>query len=213
MAANNSLYLLKILQEQTDAAHKLSMNEILEILSERYGVEIDPRQVLRKFEELADCGFSVHRTKGKYSRYWIEREDLSIAEYAYLSGLAQSDPVLSRAETHTLLAKVAKLVRLDDDLVSKLERFDRTDRSAAAGKSPVGGLHGFRVVVDALLSGRSIRFSEIRRAEDGSETIQKVPACTPVAFEFACDGCRITLRIGRETRDLSLSKMLDVALV
>lgn len=213
MAANNSLYLLKILQEQTDAAHKLSMNEILEILSERYGVEIDPRQVLRKFEELADCGFSVHRTKGKYSRYWIEREDLSIAEYAYLSGLAQSDPVLSRAETHTLLAKVAKLVRLDDDLVSKLERFDRTDRGAAAGKSPVGGLHGFRVVVDALLSGRSIRFSEIRRAEDGIETIQKVPACTPVAFAFTHEGCRITLRIGRETRDLSLSKMLDVALV
>ena len=212
MAANTSLYLLKILQERTDSTRKLSMNEILEILSVEYEVDIDPRQVLRKFDELTECGFPVHRTKGKYSKYWIERDDLSIAELIYLTEIAKNDPHLSTAETNTLLRKISHLVAYNDVLVQSLAKLNHSDKTATVTKSKVGSLHNFRVIADAILEKKQIQYKEIMTVGNETRCELRDPA-DPIAFAFSDGDWQITLRRGKENCDCLLGNMLDVTML
>ena len=71
------LYVMKILLQETDEAHPLSTEEIIEKLSEA-GVKAERKSIYSDMETLRAFGLDVHGTKGRSAGYYVGERDLHV---------------------------------------------------------------------------------------------------------------------------------------
>lgn len=102
------LYLLQILQENTDEEHGLSTQDIIEALAER-GIDAARKSVYRDIEVLRDGGFDVEVRRDPYTVYALRTRALDIEEMVLLVDAVQSCPFLTEEMTDTLIAKIGAL--------------------------------------------------------------------------------------------------------
>ena len=97
-----SVRIIQILYRESDEAHPLSQQRILELLDERYGMTVDRKSVRRNLLRLKEAGFPLHcreaaRTmNGKNSAIsldWYWEHTLSEAEAEMLTELLQFSPL------------------------------------------------------------------------------------------------------------------------
>lgn len=104
------LYLAKIMQEETDDEHGLTMPEIIDKLA-AYDIETQRKTIYDDLAILDDFGIEIVKTQvGSKTYYSAGSRDFEIAELKFLVDAIQSSKFLTPKKTEELIKKICSLV-------------------------------------------------------------------------------------------------------
>ena len=107
-------YLYKIMSEETDRTHYLTMPQIVERLAS-YGVEADRKSLYDDMEALELFGIKVQRTRdGAHTYYNMTNRPFELAEMKFLVDAVQASKFISEKETKEIIKKLLTLVSVSD---------------------------------------------------------------------------------------------------
>lgn len=102
------LYLAKIMQENTDEEHGLTMAEIIQIL-ENYGVSAERKSIYDDFEVLRTFGIDIEKRTGKTVTYSVVQRDFELPELKLLVDAVQSSKFITHKKSSALIRKIEGL--------------------------------------------------------------------------------------------------------
>ncbi len=104
------LYLVKILSEETDDLHALTMAQILEKMAD-YGVNADRKTIYVDLDELRKFGFDILSEKeGKHYYYHLGSREFELPELKLLVDSVQSAKFITDKKSQELIKKLESLV-------------------------------------------------------------------------------------------------------
>lgn len=108
------LYLAKIMQEQTDDTHALTMPQIIDELA-KYGIDSQRKSVYDDLDALDFFGIEIIKDQVGFRTYYhCGNRDFEIAELKILVDAIQSSKFISEKKTRELIAKLEKNVSTYD---------------------------------------------------------------------------------------------------
>ena len=148
------LYLVKILTEQTDGEHGLSLQEIAARL-EANGVNAERKTLYRDFDELEKFGLEILREQdGRNVRYHLAERQFELAELKLLVDAVQSSRFITERKSRQLIKKLESLASVHE--ARKLHRQVMiTGRIKAMNESIY---YNVDMLHDAINTDRQIRF-------------------------------------------------------
>ncbi|MDO4733091.1 MAG: WYL domain-containing protein [Bacillota bacterium] len=102
------LYLMKILQEQTDEEHKLSMPQLIEELA-RLGLRAERKSIYDDLEALRSFGLDVEYSPGAGGGYYIANRAFQLPELKLLVDSVLASKFITSRKTSELVEKLEKL--------------------------------------------------------------------------------------------------------
>ena len=102
------LYLMRMLEEETDAEQGLTMAQILERL-EAQGITAERKGIYRDIEALREFGLDVRTYQRAPVEYALERRDFAFHELLLLVDAVQSSRFLTQRKSDALVAGVKRL--------------------------------------------------------------------------------------------------------
>ncbi len=99
------LYLKKILEEKTDAAHPMTMAEILAALEE-HGITAERKSIYDDLESLRDFGMDIEKTSGRSPGYYVASRTLELPELKLLVDAVQSSKFITHKKSAELIRKL-----------------------------------------------------------------------------------------------------------
>jgi len=113
MSQNNqrlkTLYLLKILMDQTDENHPLSTNDLIAALKQ-YDIEAERKSIYTDIEYLQDFGTDIICERKRSNKYYIGSRDFELAELKLLVDSVQASKFITHKKSRELIKKLEKLV-------------------------------------------------------------------------------------------------------
>ena len=107
-------YLYKIMHEETDWTHHLTMTQIIERLGS-YGVEADRKSLYDDIKALDLFGIQIKtKREGAYTYYYAANRPFELAEMKFLVDAVQASKFISEKETKVLITKLLDLVSMND---------------------------------------------------------------------------------------------------
>lgn len=107
-------YLYKIMHEETDRTHHLTMTQIIERLGS-YGVEADRKSLYDDIKTLDLFGIQIKtKREGAYTYYYAANRPFELAEMKFLVDAVQASKFISEKETKVLITKLLDLVSIND---------------------------------------------------------------------------------------------------
>jgi predicted DNA-binding transcriptional regulator YafY len=100
------LYLLKILKEESDEDNELTMNDLIEKLS-NYGISAERKSVNRDLNSLCDFGYDISLFESKKGYYLRERE-FDLSELRFLIDAVLSSRCITTKKSTELISKLEK---------------------------------------------------------------------------------------------------------
>lgn len=114
------LYLAKILLENTDAEHDITLQEIIDKLSAN-NVTAERKSLYDDIAQLDDFGIRIRKTQyGKTFHYQVVNRDFEIAELKLLADSVASAKFITEKKSNELIKKIERLASRHD--ASKLQR-------------------------------------------------------------------------------------------
>jgi len=118
MAANGKqklklLYLYKMLDEQTDAEHGLSMSQILQNLEE-HGISAERKGIYKDLGVLREFGCIITTIQRAPVEYTMEKPGLDLAELTLLVDAVQSSRFLTQRTASRLVKKLSALASVHE---------------------------------------------------------------------------------------------------
>lgn len=102
------LYLMKILLEQTDEEHNLTMSEIIGEL-EKYDVTAERKSIYDALEDLRTFGLDIITVKGSRNAYYIGEREFELPELKFLVDAVQSSKFITKSKSMELIQKLENL--------------------------------------------------------------------------------------------------------
>ena len=102
------LYLYRIMSEQTDSAHGLTLARIGQELA-KYGIYAERKKLYDDIEALRLYGLEIEARRGKDVRYFVCKRTLNAAQVKILGDAVNSSRILSRFERESLMRKIIEL--------------------------------------------------------------------------------------------------------
>ncbi len=104
------LYLQKVLLEETDYEHGLTMEQIIKCL-EAYEVTAERKTLYADLKALKEVGMDIVGEKcGKEYRYHVQSRDFELAEVKILADALSASRFISKKKTKELIEKISHLV-------------------------------------------------------------------------------------------------------
>jgi predicted DNA-binding transcriptional regulator YafY len=107
------LYLLKILKEETDEAHPLTLAEIIKRLSD-YGISSERKSLYNDLESLRLFGYEIISIKSKTTSYYLSERRFSLPELKLLVDLVQSSKFITHKKSMEMIEKLEKLASVHE---------------------------------------------------------------------------------------------------
>lgn len=102
------LYLYKIMLEQTDENHYITMNEIIRQLS-LCGISAGRKAIYEDLEALRTFGLDIKQIKGNSFGYFVASRDFELPELKLLADAVTSSRFLTEKKSNELLKKIESL--------------------------------------------------------------------------------------------------------
>ena len=102
------LYLLKILLENTDEKHHLTMNEIIERLG-TYGIKAERKSLYANIEDLKLFGYDIICEKNKNFGYYIAEREFELPELKLLADCVLASRFITEKKSSRLIKKIESL--------------------------------------------------------------------------------------------------------
>ena len=162
MAANTSLLILHIFEEYSDRRNPLSKKDIINLLNDEFGVVISDKQFYRKIKELENTYFNIVKTRGKYAKYYLDKNTLDSYELLFIYSLLKANPYISKGETSKLIEGIDNL----SPVTNRMNDFHRKClKNIDTDKDIIDNIKKFRVIVDSIKNNQSIRFKILNKSE------------------------------------------------
>lgn len=100
------LYLMKIMYEQTDDVHGLTLAQIAEEL-EGYGIRAERKALYDDIETLCEFGMDIEKRKEKNVTYHVMSRDFELPELKLLVDAVQSSKFITRKKSTELIKKLS----------------------------------------------------------------------------------------------------------
>ena len=113
------LYLMKILLEQTDDEHTMTVPQMLTELS-RVGIAAERKSIYDDLEALRTFGIDITCTKGKTVGYFVSGRDFQLPELRILADSVASSKFLTEKKSNELIEKISALTGKHE--ASKIKR-------------------------------------------------------------------------------------------
>lgn len=115
------LYLAKIMLEETDDTHSLTMAQILDQLA-AYDIEAQRKSIYDDIMALEDFGIEIIKEQvGKMTYYHVGSREFEIAELKLLVDAIQSSKFITTKKTSELIGKLARQASIYDGKILKRE--------------------------------------------------------------------------------------------
>jgi predicted DNA-binding transcriptional regulator YafY len=116
MAANSKLklkpfYLMKILMEQTDEQHPMTVNELIEELA-KYDITAERKSIYADIDLLIEFGLDIICLKGRANQYFIGVRDFELPELKLLVDAVHSSRFITYKKSEELIEKLEKLASI-----------------------------------------------------------------------------------------------------
>ena len=177
------LYLQKMLDEETDGEHGLSMTEILERLAAE-GISAERKSIYRDLDVLRGFGLSIGTIRRMPVEYTLENRNLDLAEIMLLVDAVQSSKFLTKRTSKRLVDKISTLACVHDR--DKLDKLVHVDGRIKSQNDSV--FYNVDTIHEALARKRKVRFSYYKYGTDLERKIQhegKPYVLTPVKIVFS----------------------------
>ena len=102
------LYLMQMLNEETDSEQGLSMSQILERLEE-LGISAERKSIYRDIEALREFGLDVRTYQRAPVEYAVENRDFALSELLLLVDAVQSSRFLTQRKSDALVRSIRQL--------------------------------------------------------------------------------------------------------
>ncbi|MBR4797746.1 MAG: WYL domain-containing transcriptional regulator [Oscillospiraceae bacterium] len=102
------LLILRLLMENSDESHPVSMDEILQML-EKEGIPANRKSVYQDIDSLTSCGYDVVTLKGARFGYYLSSRRFEPAELKLLVDSVQSSRFITTKKTSELIRKIESL--------------------------------------------------------------------------------------------------------
>lgn len=102
------LYISKILTEQTDEQHAITLARLLDELA-KYDIEAERKTIYDDLEELKLFGLDVCVKRDRHVRYYVGEREFSLAVLKIFSNALQSSSSLSAKEKRMALRKLSRM--------------------------------------------------------------------------------------------------------
>lgn len=102
------LYLLRIMQENTDEEHGLTIAEIIDMLS-AYGIKAERKSLYDDFEALRVFGVDIEKQHGKKVTYYVANRGFELPELKLLVDAVQSSKFITHKKSSALIKKIENL--------------------------------------------------------------------------------------------------------
>ena len=208
------LYLAKIMQEQTDDTHALTMPQIIAELA-KYDIEAQRKSVYDDLDALDYFGIEIIREQEGFRTYYhCGNRDFEIAELKILVDAIQSSKFISEKKTKELIKKLEKNVSTYDS-----QMLDREVKVTGRVKNMNESIYyAVDAIHTAIGENKAIQFKYFSWYVKGEEEFRRDGAfynVSPWALHF--DDERYYL-IGydhdkKEMRHFRVDKMRDVSVV
>jgi len=177
------LYLAKIMQEQTDDTHGLTMPQIIEELA-KYDIEAQRKSIYDDLDALDDFGIEIVKSQEGFRTYYhCGNRDFEIAEIKFLVDAIQSSRFISEKKTRELIKKLEKSLSIYD---AKL--FDREVKVTGRVKNMNESIYyAVDAIHTAISENRAIEFKYFSWNLRGEEEFRRGGAfyhVSPWALHF-----------------------------
>ncbi len=118
MGANSKLklkpfYIMKILMEQSDEQHPMTVNALIEALRE-YGITAERKSIYADIDLLVEFGVDIICIKGRANQYFIGARDFELPELKLLVDAVQSSRFITHKKSEELIGKLEKLTSIHE---------------------------------------------------------------------------------------------------
>ena len=113
------LYLMKILLENTDEAHPMTMSQILGAL-EAYDISAERKSIYDDLESLRRYGLEIEKTSDRSSGYYVAERTFALPELKLLVDAVQSSKFITSKKSLELIRKIESLASCHE--ASQLQR-------------------------------------------------------------------------------------------
>ena len=147
------LYLMKILTEQTDEDHALTIQELLSALSD-YGVIAERKSIYSDLELLRQYGLDIERRQSKTFSYYVASRQFELPELKLLVDAVHSSRFITQKKSNELIKKLSSLT--SNHLAKQLRRqVLLADRPKAINESVYYNIDAIHAAINA---GKKISF-------------------------------------------------------
>ena len=176
------LYLLKILQEETDAQKGLSMRELIERLAE-YGISAERKSLYEDIKVLREFDIDVRTYQRNPVEYAIIRRDFKFDELALMVDAIQSSRAITDRQAQMLITNVKTFASNDeqDKLDRRVHVVGRIKTASESVLKTVDALH------EALRLRIKVSFFYTKLGANGQRyrtNHERAHCVTPVAIEY-----------------------------
>lgn len=149
-----TLYILKILLENTNEDNPLTANQLIERLGE-YGAKVERKTIYSAVEALISFGYDIQNSKAEPKGYYIATRDFELAEIKLLVDAVQSSKVITQKKSIELINKIKKLT--DKNSAQRLQRQVVVSGRAKMANERV--YYSIDAIHEAIAMGRKISFN------------------------------------------------------
>ena len=124
----NTICLLEILKEYSDADHIMQMQEIIAKMKAVYSLEVDRRTVYSSVDLLKELGYDISDYKDNGVGYYLRERDFETSEIRLLMDAVYSYQAIPTSQTEKLIAKLQKLLNSHERKQYRSLKIVKTDR-------------------------------------------------------------------------------------
>lgn len=177
-----TLYVMRILQDETDAEHGLTLREIIERL-EGYGIQAERKGLYSDIQALRDFGVDIQTFQRKPVQYAIVKRDFELSELMLLVDAVASCKFLTKRQSKALMTNL-KLLASDHERALLDRHIHVSDRITSKNDSVFDSID---TIHEAMRKHLKVEFMYYKYNVDGSRYAThdgKPHLVTPVGITF-----------------------------
>lgn len=178
-----TLYIMRILQDETDAEHGLSLRQIIERLDD-YGIQAERKGIYRDIEALREFGLDIQTYQRNPVQYAIARRDFTLSELMLLVDAVESCRFLTTKQSRMLTTNL-KLLASDGQRALLDRRIHVPERISSKNESVFGYID---LLHEAMRKHQKIEFVYFRYDVNGERYATrdgKKHVVTPVGISYS----------------------------
>lgn len=178
-----TLFVRRILEDETDAEHGLSMRQLIERLAD-YDISAERKSVYRDIQILREFGVDIKTYQRNPVEYAIERRDFTLSELMLLVDAVESCKSLTRRQTNALVSNL-KTFASDHQRAQLDRRIHVPGRISSKNESVFGHID---VLHEALRMHKKISFLYYKYDVDGTRVVThngEPHVVTPVGITYS----------------------------
>lgn len=178
-----TLCILRMLEEETDEDHGLTLRQIIERLADE-DISAERKAVYRDLQTLRDFGVDIRTYQRNPVEYAIAKRDFSLDELMLLVDAVESCKALTRRQVNLLITNL-KLLASDKQRALLDKRIHVDGRVKSKTESVLGNVN---IIHDAIRKRMKVQFHYFKHGIDGNRyrTNDGVPhVITPVGITYS----------------------------